>query len=223
LKNTVHQSKAWAYITSFIMSFNGGYINSICMLSILGIPVGYVTGNLTLSAEALHQSDFFKFLYLMSLVLCFLIGSITSGLLIKNQNFKMDHRYTLSIIFQFLALGLAMILLKDANPNGSYFLALTMGMQNAMTTHYGSALIRTTHMTGTMTDLGVLISRWIKKEDIEYWKLFLYLSLISGFLSGAIAGAVFYGLFKALALSVSFVFYGLMIAWPIFKKSEDLT
>lgn len=197
------------------MSFNGGYINSICMLSILGIPVGYVTGNLTISADAIAQGNIIRFLYLIGLVFCFLFGSIISGLLVKNQNFKMDRRYTASIILQFITMLIATLLLFHDSLTSSYFLALTMGMQNAMTTHYGSALIRTTHMTGTTTDLGILISRWIKGDQIEYWKMLLYVSLITGFAIGAISGAFLYPVIKTMALSVSFIFYCFMITWPI--------
>lgn len=218
LKNTIHQSKAWAYTTAFIMSFNGGYINSICMLTILGIPVGYVTGNLTIGADAMAKGDSMRFLYLIVLVFCFLIGSVLSSLLVKSQNFKMDRRYATSIILQFLTLSCAIILLNHHNQNSGYFLALTMGMQNAMTTHYGSALIRTTHMTGTTTDLGILIGRWIKGESIEYWKICLYISLIFGFACGAIAGALLYPIYKSEVLLLSFVFYFFMIGWPVFKK-----
>lgn len=220
MKNIVHQSKSWAYITAFIMSFNGGYINSICMLSILGIPVGYVTGNLTLSADAIVKNNWGEFCYLIGLVFCFLVGGIISGLLVRSQHFKMDKRYIATVILQFLSLTAAMVLLNSGNDVSSYFLALTMGMQNAMTTHYGSALIRTTHMTGTTTDLGILIGRWIKGDDVEYWKITLYGCLIVGFLTGGISGVTSYEIFKAISLSLSFVFYIFMICWPLIKREN---
>ncbi|MCB1828002.1 MAG: DUF1275 domain-containing protein, partial [Coxiellaceae bacterium] len=186
LKNTIGQSKLWVYSTAFIMSFNGGYINSFSLVSILKNSVGYVTGNLTISAEYLEKGDYHNFIYLFILVFCFLLGSVLSGLIVKNQNFKIDRRYDTSLLAQSVLVIASLFLLLNGYHQSSYLLALTMGMQNAMTTHYSSALIRTTHMTGTMTDLGVLISHWIRGREVHFWKIRLYLLLILGFSTGTI-------------------------------------
>ena len=198
------------------MSLNGGYINSICLVSILKSPVGYVTGNLTIAGESFAQGGYLTFLHLIILVMCFLVGGVISGLVIKGQNFKIDRRYSASLIFQSLSIISALILLLHGYHEASYLLALTMGMQNAMTTHYGTALIRTTHMTGTTTDLGILISRWIKGSPVEFWKMRLYISLIVGFSLGAILGVFAYQAFSAYALIACVVFYFFMMSWRFF-------
>ncbi len=211
MKNTIAQTKFWVYSTAFIMSFNGGYINSISLASILKNAVGYVTGDLTIAGAAIEQKQYWLFAHLMLLVVFFLIGSVISGLVIKGQNFKLDRRYSLSLIFQAATVLSAMLLLVHGYDQAGYFLALTMGMQNAMTTHYGSALIRTTHMTGTTTDLGIIISRWIKGYDIEFWKLRLYIFLIVGFACGAIFGALIYSFIHVYGLLLSLCLYIVMI------------
>lgn len=199
------------------MSFNGGYINAICLMSILKSPVGYVTGNLTLAGQSVEQGDFLLFGQVIGLVLCFLLGSIISGLVIKGQNFKIDRRYSVSLILQLLFLSAAIILLYYKYYEAAYCLSLIMGMQNAMTTHYGTALIRTTHMTGTTTDLGVLIARWIKGYSIEFWKMHLYLCLIAGFLLGAISGPLSYHFFSIYSLLFSGLLYFFMLSWRWIK------
>ena len=213
MKTAISQSKFWVYSTAFIMSFNGGYINAICLASILKNPVGYVTGDLTLAGESLNHGQFLLFLHLIFLVICFLIGSIISGLVIQGQNFKIDRRYTISLVLQLVMVVLALLLLLQQDEQAGYLLALTMGMQNAMTTHYGSALIRTTHMTGTTTDLGIIISHWIKGYGILPWKIYLYLNLIVGFAFGAFAGAFAYGFFNAYSLLLCLVFYFFMMGF----------
>lgn len=211
MKNTISQSKLWVYTTAFVMSFNGGYINSICLVSILKNAVGYVTGNITQAGDSFEKGHYALFLHLLLLVFCFLIGSVVSGLIIKSQNLAKDHRYTTSLILQLILIVLSMLLLLHNWTAAGYLLAITMGMQNAMTTHYGTALIRTTHMTGTTTDLGILIARWIKGDTIEYWKLTLYVSLIIGFLIGAIAGALLYSQLQIFSLCLSIAIYILML------------
>lgn len=219
MKNTIFQSKAWVYSTAFFMSLNGGYINSVCLVSLLKSPVGYVTGNLTLAGEWIEQGQFGLFINLIALVFCFLFGSMLSGLVIQGENFKIDRRYCLSLVLQFVAVLAAMVLLLFHYYQASYLLALTMGMQNAMTTHYGSALIRTTHMTGTATDLGILLGHWLKGYVIARWKIILYISLILGFTLGVILGALGYHLVQAYSLILCALFYLGMMSWA-FSQGE---
>lgn len=217
MKRTIPQSKLWVYLTASIMSFNGGYINAICLVSILGNSVGYVTGNITMAGESFDKGHYLACFHLLSLILFFLLGSIISGLIIKGQNLKRDHRYNTSLLIQATLVMLSTVLLLKHPGLTGFLLAMTMGMQNAMTTHYGSALIRTTHMTGTTTDLGILIGRWLKGHIIEYWKMLLYALLIIGFLIGAIAGAMSYSRFHAAALWLCVLIYLFMLI----MKSTD--
>lgn len=200
------------------MSFNGGYINSVCLASLLKSPVGYVTGNLTLVGESIENGQPVLLFHLIVLVFCFLIGSVISGLVIEGQNYKIDRRYSFSLILQCIAVIAATLLLLFNCYQASYLLAATMGMQNAMISHYGSALIRTTHMTGTTTDLGVLISQWLKGHAIPTWKIKLYLNLIVGFASGAIAGALAYPALHAYSLGVCVLIYVIMMSWRWYKN-----
>lgn len=220
MKQVIGQSKLWVYSTAFIMSFNGGYINSFSLVSILKNSVAYVTGNLTISAELFEKGDYVNFVYLFVLVFCFLLGSIVSGLIVKNQNFKLDRRYDASLILQLLLVLASFFLLLYGYHQASYLLALTMGMQNAMTTDYGSALIRTTHMTGTMTDLGILFSHWISGRKVSFWKIRLYLCLIIGFTVGAILAALIYSLIHAYTLLVCFLVYAFMLGLRHFSSDQ---
>ena len=43
-------------------------------------------------------------------------------------------------------------------------LAIAMGMQNAMTSKHAHAVIRTTHMTGVATDIGLLLGNILRRE-----------------------------------------------------------
>lgn len=223
MKNVIAQSKAWVYTTAFIMSFNGGYVNSISLFSILKSPVGYMTGNLTMAGGFFGSGQFYLFFHLASLVISFFLGAMLSGLVIQGQNFKIDRRYSASLSLQFTTLTVAMILLVYHHEQASYFLALTMGMQNAMTTHYGTALIRTTHMTGTTTDFGILVAHWLKGHHVDFWKMSLYGCLIFGFSCGAIFGAVGYHFEGPYALLLSLLFYVIMMSWRFMHKKYELS
>lgn len=111
---------------------------------------------------------------------------------------------------------LAGLMMMHHQRSCEYLLAIAMGLQNAMTTHYGTALIRTTHMTGTTTDLGILIAHVLKGQKIQLWKLTLYIILITCFLLGSIVGGYLYAHYQAYSLIVSLVIYLMMIV--VYKR-----
>jgi len=73
-----------------------------------------------------------------------------------------------------------------------------MGLQNAIITKISDAVIRTTHLTGMVTDIGISLGRiastWGRGDnqflDYEMTKLRLHSSLIALFLAGGITGAL---------------------------------
>jgi uncharacterized membrane protein YoaK (UPF0700 family) len=77
-------------------------------------------------------------------------------------------------------------------------LCFTMGLQNAMITKLSNAVIRTTHMTGIVTDIGIALGRIIfarssgSDEEIgpDIIALRLLASLIALFFAGGVVGAV---------------------------------
>ena len=88
-----------------------------------------------------------------------------------------------------------------------YISAVTCGLQNGMVSLYSGNVIRTTHVTGTMTDIGVLLGRLLKdtfdgkvkrkgEAFNEIWKLFILLPLIFGFFFGTMIGTKVYERFK---------------------------
>lgn len=66
-------------------------------------------------------------------------------------------------------------------------LAFSCGIQNALCTQWSGAVIRTTHFTGVISDLGLVIGHWLRAKlglhqegdlAVDTWKLFLFLPLM---------------------------------------------
>ncbi|WP_119344206.1 YoaK family protein [Facilibium subflavum] len=211
MKQSIPQSPVWVYFAAVLLPFNGGFINAATLVSFLHNSVGYVTGNIAYAGTYFAEHDILMFFRMMLLIFSFLIGAIISSLIVKSEYYHRDYRYRVNLMLQLMLVIVAMILLRYHIMGCEYLLAGAMGVQNAMTTHYGSALIRTTHMTGTTTDLGVLIAHWIKNNQVALWKIRLYLILILSFLVGAISGAVIFQAFSSNAFYVSISIYIIMI------------
>jgi len=72
-----------------------------------------------------------------------------------------------------------------------------MGLQNSLVTRISNATVRTTHLTGLFTDLGIELSQlFFYKEQESKDKLFtsikLRLTIISFFFLCGITGGIFY-------------------------------
>jgi uncharacterized membrane protein YoaK (UPF0700 family) len=76
-------------------------------------------------------------------------------------------------------------------------LLFAMGLQNAMVTKISKAVVRTTHLTGLFTDLGIEMSQWFfHKKTEEHARLRpiiqLRMLIISCFFAGGIVGGLLY-------------------------------
>lgn len=221
MKKTIQQSSIWVYLAAILLPFNGGFINAATLISFLHNSVGYVTGNIAFAGTYFAVKDYSMFFGMLALILCFIFGAFISGLMIKSESFHKDYRYELNLMIQMTLVLVSIGLLHYQIKYSEFLLSTTLGLQNAMTTHYGTALIRTTHMTGTATDLGVLIAHWFKGKPIQLWKLTLYSTLILFFLMGSIIGALVFSKFQAYGLFVSVGIYSIMIVKEKFNLKTN--
>ncbi|MGL5336251.1 MAG: YoaK family protein, partial [Enterovibrio sp.] len=78
--------------------------------------------------------------------------------------------------------------------------AAACGLQNAMVTTYSGAIIRTTHLTGIISDLGASVGHWLAGKEHSKKKILIQSMLVSGFFCGGMVGTVLYTAFKYTAL-----------------------
>ena len=86
-----------------------------------------------------------------------------------------------------------------------------MGIQNAMVTKISQSTVRTTHLTGLFTDLGIELSQlffYKKPEENKKLKtsIFLRLSIITCFFIGCVSGGFLYNVLQLKTLFVAVVF-----------------
>ncbi|MBW8828001.1 MAG: DUF1275 domain-containing protein [Burkholderiales bacterium] len=145
----------------------------------------------------------------LSALLAFVGGAATTAVLINwARRRKMQGEFALSLMIE--ALLLLVFGLLGANlelfidvfvPSTVLLLCFIMGLQNAIVTKISRAEIRTTHMTGVITDLGIEIGRlvyWNRTERVnaEHFvradrdKLKIHGAILAIFFMGALVGAV---------------------------------
>jgi uncharacterized membrane protein YoaK (UPF0700 family) len=143
----------------------------------------------------------------IAMVGCFMLGAICTTLLVNwARRRKLRGEYALSLMLEawlLLLFGLIGAHLQSYRelfvPMTVLLLCFIMGLQNALITKISKAEIRTTHMTGVVTDLAIEIGRllYVNRQDetiaprvvADRQKLLIHLMMLMSFLSGAIVGA----------------------------------
>jgi uncharacterized membrane protein YoaK (UPF0700 family) len=68
--------------------------------------------------------------------------------------------------------------------------AAACGLQNAMAGTFSGAVVRTSHMSGIVTDLGTCLGQWLRGAGADARRVRLYAALFGGFFCGGVASAV---------------------------------
>lgn len=195
----------------FMLSFNGGYINAGGFMA-TGRFVSHVTGFATLFGVDLMYHPLLTALGILSVPVFFLAGAFIAGLLIDRpiHHGKKPH-------FDWV-MGLSSLCLLTTTLVGEFIhvtdfgdtiylkesylflvlLCLASGLQNAAMTSSSGSTVRTTHLTGLTTDLGIGLARILtfKQSDEvtvkEKRSIFLRTGSIFSFVLGSAAGALIF-------------------------------
>lgn len=184
--------------TGTFMAIIAGYINGVTILSTFGNPVSHVSGTTSKIGIYLVQGSFTtknvmdKFIQAILLIFFFLLGSTMTGCVIRAQSFKLGRYFGIVMMFESVLLCFSAVFYAgDSMVAGQYAAAMACGLQNAMATRFSGAVVRTTHMTGIMTDIGLLMGNWMRwGETTNLWRLKVFLPLFFGFLGGGSLGAL---------------------------------
>ena len=162
------------------MAFQGGFLNAVGFLA-CGRFISHVTGYATLIPIESGLKGSIAFFSLAVAPVAFLLGSIASGFLV-DLRLKLERRPHYAVVFGIMSLCIAAVLSHHlADPVGhladfpafarSQFdilgvLAFVCGLQNGTITTVSRSVIRTTHLSGITTDLGLGIVRVLYRRRL---------------------------------------------------------
>lgn len=192
------------------LAATAGYVNSGGYVMI-GSFTSHVTGSVGRFANDLANGHIGAGVSAASLVLAFFLGAVLSSLVLDTPHLPVPLRYCLALAVETaILLGFVFIagLSRTRHPRlldgMASLLCLAMGMQNGLVTRLSGAIVRTTHLTGIVTDLGIETARrlrwyvdrlggWRTSEAArhrpdERWGLLLAITL--SFIFGAVSGAM---------------------------------
>ncbi len=182
--------REWKHILPAMMALSAtaGYINSV-MLGFFDTPVSHMSGAVSRLGINLAQGHIESSFGSLLIIVGFLTGAMLAGVFVGATKLLPSRRYGAVLMFEGVLLLLATGLVLRHLPGGPMLAATACGLQNAMSSSYCGLMIRTTHVSGVVTDLGVMLGHYLRHRRIVAWKLQFLVALLFSFGVGGLAGA----------------------------------
>ena len=190
----------WVEKGGFVLALGAGAVNAIAIMGFNHQGVSHLSGISTLLGIDAANADASSAVMLVLVLLAFLVGAAISGFVIGGRSLSLSWRYAVALFGEAALLVAAMFLLIGGSALGHLLASAACGLQNALTSTYSGAVVRTTHVTGLFTDLGVSLGLRLRGEPWDRRRVWLSLALISGFILGGVVGAWGFNLARYLAL-----------------------
>jgi uncharacterized membrane protein YoaK (UPF0700 family) len=225
------------------LSWIGGYVNVVLLLA-CGSFASHMTGNATRVGELVVLKDWGLAAQFALLLVSFWLGAVASAFMTEwAQRAGVRSKYVLPMAVEGALLSVLAALVYQHTHAGAHgallihsmgnLAAFAMGLQNATITEISGAVIRTTHLTGVITDLGLegvrFLNWYLDRARGRWWarrgrvlrvsqrhptaqRLFILFAVFCSFIFGAAVGTFGYVNFPAPSLLLPVAFIG----WIIF-------
>jgi uncharacterized membrane protein YoaK (UPF0700 family) len=153
-----------------------------------------MTGNVSSLSDYLALGRFDTAALFAVMIAAFILGACCSGFLIEfGRHRGVRGIYAYSVLFEallLLLLGPATLLVRGFQTGLVICLSFIMGVQNAATTRISDARVRTTHVSGMATDIGLGLAALARGQSAPRFQLSLF--TLTAFLVGGILGVFVY-------------------------------
>lgn len=199
-----------------VLATVAGAVNTVAF-HVVGFFSANMTGNVSTLSDRLAQGEWVAGLFYLSIVATFILGASVSTLLINaGRRRSIRSIYALGILAEAVLMALlGVIEVFYGVPNREAILVLglsfLMGLQNAVVTRISDARVRTTHVSGMSTDIGIELGMLLDRargRDVpgvtgsDRKKLGLHVRTVLSFLAGGVLGVELY---HYIGLSLLFV------------------
>lgn len=222
---------------SFSLAFVAGAVNAGGFLAVKQYT-SHMSGIISAIAEDTTLGNIVLVLAGIASLASFILGAACSAILVNwGRRKRLHSQYALPLLLEaFLLLcfgilgGSLAVWQAFAVPATVVLLCFIMGLQNAIITKLSNAEIRTTHMTGVVTDLGIELGKLFywnstqaepsqQKVNANYYKLRLLGMILMMFILGGLVGALG---FKSIGYTVTIPLAVLLIVLAVMPITDDL-
>lgn len=209
----------WVWAGGTSLAFVAGMVNAAGYLGFRHQAITHMTGTTSLLGIAVGQGDTGELVYSGGVLLAFVLGCVMSGFIIGDSVLRLGRRYGVALTIESVLLFAAVPLLHVRADAGLWFAACACGLQNAMAGTFSGAVVRTSHMSGIVTDLGTFLGQWLRGTAVDSRRVRLYAMLFTGFLCGGIASAMLFPRWQERTLLAPAILTGLVgIAYVVYRQ-----
>lgn len=190
----LYEECLWTYAMAvaggMMLATIAGYVNAV-MLGMLNVPVSHMSGAVSHLSMDVVMGNGRGVGQGTAIVAAFITGAAISGAVIGGRRLRIGRAYGLVLIGE----GLVLLTAGEMAMRGwisaaSITAALACGLQNAMASSFHGQVVRTTHVTGIVTDLGAMIGHLFRRHPVHLADVVLLASLLVGFFVGGCVGLV---------------------------------
>jgi uncharacterized membrane protein YoaK (UPF0700 family) len=219
---------------AYVLTFVAGAANAGGFMAVKQYT-SHMSGIVSAMADNLSLGKTELFVAGLGSLLAFVLGAASSAILVNwGRRHRLHSQYALPLMVEALLLMIFGLCGRSIQfdfwfyaPVTVVLLCFIMGLQNAIVTKLSQSRIRTTHVTGLVTDFGIEIGKllyWnsvtpnetLPRVTADKDKLLLLLNLILLFFGGGLLGALAFGYFgfiAALGLSLIVMALAAMPIW----------
>jgi uncharacterized membrane protein YoaK (UPF0700 family) len=215
----LRQLPRWAWYGTGMLAFIAGMINAAGYLGFRHESISNMTGNTSLLGIALGSADGGESVHWILAIAAFVFGAMLSGVIVQQSTLKLGRRYGVALVLESVLLFAAVPLLEASSSAGLYLASVGMGLQNGIVSAYSGAVIRTTHVTGIFTDLGIYIGHLLRRLPVDMLRLRVCVVVAGTFILGSAAGALLFPLMRERTLLIPAVLTGLCgVTYGIYRQ-----
>ncbi|MBW8361677.1 MAG: DUF1275 domain-containing protein [Kaistella sp.] len=194
-----------------LLGFVAGLVNVVGFFAVQKLTTN-VTGHFAYFVDEVFKQNFQSAFNVALYIFFFFLGAFFSNFTVEiSSRIRENLIYIVPTLTEALILAIIAFsgnFLAEDNPDMIAFsLLFAMGMQNSLVTSISNAVVRTTHLTGLFTDMGIEFSQLFFYKDREHKKkliksIKLRLTIIWMFFAGGICGGILFGSFGIKSLLV---------------------
>ena len=197
-----------------LLSFVAGLVNVVGFFSVQKLTTN-VTGHFAFFVDEIFKLNFIPAFHISLYIFFFFLGAFFANFMVETYSRIRETQIYILPIFTEAAI-LATIafagnyLMRENADVIAFSLLFAMGMQNSLVTSISKSIVRTTHLTGLFTDMGIEFSQLFFYKDKNHKNrliksIKLRLTIIFMFFIGGLSGGILFSYFGIKSLIVGSV------------------
>lgn len=217
----------------YLLAFVAGAINAGGFLAVQQYT-SHMTGIVSEMADLIALGQYRIALFGLACLATFISGAACTALLVNYaRSRQLQSEFAIPLLLEAtLLMAFGLLGSQIADIEGVFvtvtilLLCFVMGLQNAVITKISGAVIRTTHITGIATDLGIDMGRWVFRKGAtgtafapRPQRMPMLAILLIAFFVGGLAGAIG---FQALGYAATLPLAAALVATAITPVFDDV-